>query len=113
MIFLPVSCNISAHNLSVEPKRVGMKKVAIFQEVGCEKQRETGFTKPAPAHRGLQDEGVWPFLLLHSLQVLHLPAPDLAQIFIAIILLHTLLMDTYFKCSVPFLLMFLSQVFSS
>lgn len=41
---------------------VGVKKVAIFQEVGCD--RETGLAKAAPPQRGRQEEGVCSFSTL-------------------------------------------------
>ena len=41
---------------------VGVNKVAIFQEVGCD--RETGLAKAAPPPRGRQEEGVCSFSTL-------------------------------------------------
>ncbi|XP_069985793.1 kinesin-like protein KIF13A isoform X3 [Penaeus vannamei] len=55
--------NVAVKELLQSAGRPLMRKTAsvpnFSHEVGCEKQRETGFTKPAPAHRGLQDEGLF------------------------------------------------------
>ena len=59
--------------------------MAIFQEVGCD--RETGLAKAAPPPRGRQEEGVCSFSTLSKcygfffLYIFSLPAPDLAHLF--------------------------------
>lgn len=84
--------------------------MAIFQEVGCD--RETGLAKAAPPPRGRQEEGVCSFSTLSKCYVFFFfsyiyifspPAPDLAHLFfVAIILLHILCNHTFYKCFVPF-----------